>query len=71
MARIGEGFTAVVPMKLDRPEFLGATVGLLGDTAVRACVGEAVHEHLGIWFEDRPERPAEIVARLVRGLHDD
>lgn len=71
VARISEGFTAVVSVKLDRPEFLGATVGLLGNTAVRACVGEAVQEHLGIWFEERPERAAEIVARLVRGLHED
>ncbi|MGW7730339.1 DNA gyrase subunit B [Streptomyces canus] len=71
VARIGEGLTAVVSVKLDRPQFLGATVGLLGNTAVRACVGEAVQEHLGTWFEERPERAAEIVARLVRGLHED
>ena len=71
VARISEGFTAVVSVKLDRPEFLGATVGLLGNTAVRACVGETVQEHLGTWFEERPERAAEIVARLVRGLHED
>ncbi|MFJ9100749.1 ATP-binding protein [Streptomyces sp. LUP47B] len=71
VTRIGEGLTAVVSVKLDRPEFLGATVGLLGNTAVRACVGEAVREYLGIWFEERPERAAEIVARFVRGLHED
>nr|WSZ20418.1 hypothetical protein OH837_47560 [Streptomyces canus] len=29
VARIGEGLTAVVSVKLDRPQFLGATVGLL------------------------------------------
>ncbi|MET9792713.1 hypothetical protein [Streptomyces canus] len=71
MARIGEGLTAVVSVKLDRPEFLGATVGLLGNTAVRACVGEAVQEHLSTWFDERPERAAEIVARFVRGVHED
>ncbi|MDH6493915.1 DNA gyrase subunit B [Streptomyces sp. SAI-149] len=70
-ARIGEGLTAVVSVKLDRPEFLGATVGLLGNTAVRACVGDAVQECLGAWFEERPERAAEIVAQLVRGPHED
>ncbi|MCX4853593.1 DNA gyrase subunit B [Streptomyces canus] len=71
VARIGVGLTAVVSVKLDRPEFLGATVGLLGNTAVRACVGEAVQEHLGTWFEERPERAAEIVARFVRGVHEE
>ncbi|WP_328974308.1 DNA gyrase subunit B [Streptomyces canus] len=71
VARIGEGLTAVVSVKLDRPEFLGATVGLLGNTAVRACVGEAVQEHLSTWFDERPERAAEIVARFVRGVHED
>ena len=53
--RIGEGLTAVVSVKLDHPEFIGATHGLLGDAAVRACVAEAVREHLGTWLEEHPE----------------
>lgn len=65
---IGVGLTAVVSVKLDRPEYLGATHGLLGDTDVRVCVGEAVREYLGNWFEERPERAAEIVDRIVRGV---
>ncbi|MER5209214.1 hypothetical protein ABT063_01080 [Streptomyces sp. NPDC002838] len=69
--RIGEGLTAVVSVKLDRPEFLGATHGLLGNTDVRVCVGEAVREHLGNWFEEQPERAAEVVDRIVRGIHQD
>ncbi|MGP4046310.1 ATP-binding protein [Streptomyces sp. 2A115] len=69
--RIGEGLTAVVSVKLDRPEFLGATIGLLGNTDVRICVGEAVREHLGNWFEEQPERAVEVVDRIVRGSHRD
>lgn len=67
--RIGEGLTAVVSVKLDRPEFLGATHGLLGNADVRACVGEAVREHLGNWFEEHPDRAAEVVGRIARGIH--
>jgi DNA gyrase subunit B len=67
--RIGEGLTAVVSVKLDRPEFLGATRELLGNTDVRVCVGEAVREHLGNWFEEQPKRAAQVVDRIVRGIH--
>ncbi|UUU36573.1 ATP-binding protein [Streptomyces sp. CA-210063] len=69
--RIGEGLTAVVSVKLDRPEFLGATRGLLGNTDVRVCVGKAVREHLGNWFEEQPGRAAVVVDRIVRGIHQD
>ncbi|MDC0770247.1 ATP-binding protein [Streptomyces sp. HD] len=69
--RIGEGLTAVVSVKLDRPEFLGATIGLLGNPEVRACVGEAVRECLDGWFEEHPERAAEIVDRIARGTTQD
>jgi len=65
--RIGEGLTAVVSVKLDGPEFLGATHGMLGGAAVRACVAEAVREHLGTWLEEHPEQAAAVVGRIVRG----
>ncbi|MDT9698309.1 hypothetical protein [Streptomyces sp. P17] len=63
--RLGEGLTAVVSVKLDHPEFLGATRGLLGNPYVRECVGEAVRERLGTWFADHPERAAEVVDRMT------
>ncbi|WP_371673804.1 ATP-binding protein [Streptomyces sp. NBC_00289] len=68
---IAGGCTAVVSVKLDRPEFLGATSELLGNKDVRVCVAEAVQDHLSTWFETRPERAAEIVDRIVRGTHQD
>ncbi|WP_229911255.1 DUF664 domain-containing protein [Streptomyces aurantiogriseus] len=65
--RIGEGLTAVVSVKLDRPEFLGATHGVLGGAAVRGCVAEAVREHLSRWFEEQPERAEAAVGRILQG----
>lgn len=69
--RIGEGLKAVVSVKLDRVEFLGPTRGLLGNAEVRACVAEAVRDHLGAWFEQHPERAAQIVGRRVRSIPQD
>ncbi|NUL04741.1 DNA gyrase subunit B [Streptomyces lunaelactis] len=69
--RIGEGLTAAVSVKLDRPEFLGSTNGVLGGAAVRACVGEAVREHLGRWLEGHPEQAAAVIGRIVQGARRD
>ncbi|WP_031476163.1 ATP-binding protein [Streptomyces bicolor] len=63
--RVGQGLTAIVSVKLDRPEFLGATRGQLGNTDVRVCVREAVRERLGNWFEEHPEQAMEVVDRIV------
>ncbi|MFC1436228.1 DNA gyrase subunit B [Streptacidiphilus sp. N1-3] len=63
--RVGEGLTAVVSVKLDDPEFLGSTCGVLGNTAVRACVGQAVQEHLGGWLEAHPEHAAAVLDRII------
>ena len=63
--RIGEGLTGVVSVKLDHPEFEGATRGVLGNVAVRSCVRETVREHLGRWLEGHPELAAAIVGRIV------
>ncbi|MER6199493.1 DNA gyrase subunit B [Streptomyces sp. NPDC001586] len=54
--RIGEGLTAVVSVKLDHPEFHGATNGRLGGAVVRVCVAQAVRDRLGAWM-DRPAGP--------------
>ena len=69
--RMGEGLTAVVSVKLDRPEYLGATHELLGNTDVRDCVGEAVREHLGNWFEEQPSQAAQVVDRILRNTRQD
>jgi len=63
---IVESLTAVVSVKLDQPEYLGATRTLLGNADVRVCVAEAVREHLGDWFAEQPKRAEEVVDRVVR-----
>ncbi|WP_328964749.1 ATP-binding protein [Streptomyces virginiae] len=63
--RVAAGLTAVVSVKLDDPEFVGATHGELGNAAVRACVGEAVGEHLGAWLEENPEQATAVVDRIL------
>ncbi|MET7988335.1 ATP-binding protein [Streptomyces sp. NPDC005281] len=64
--QIGEGLTAVVSVKLDRPEFEGSTRGVLGNSAVRDCVGQSVQHHLGRWLKEQPERAAAVIDRVVR-----
>ncbi|WP_330310981.1 MULTISPECIES: DNA gyrase subunit B [unclassified Streptomyces] len=65
--RVGEGLTAVVSVKLDRPEFLGAIRERLGNDEARACVARAVREHLGRWLREDSERAAAVVGRIVAG----
>ncbi|MEU2389699.1 hypothetical protein [Streptomyces sp. NPDC007369] len=69
--QIVEGLTAVVSVKLDRPEFTGSTHGVLGGAAVRAGVANAVQQHLGAWLHEHPEQAAAIVDRIIRGARKD
>ncbi|MEV7446899.1 hypothetical protein AB0O22_38120 [Streptomyces sp. NPDC091204] len=68
---IGEGLTAVVSVKLDRPEFQGATNGRLGGAVVRVRVGQAVRDRLGAWLEQDPDRASALIGRIVRGTSRD
>lgn len=57
----GYAVTAVVSVRLDEPEFTGSTLTALGGARVRACVEEAVREHVRGWLEADPERAARAV----------
>lgn len=63
--RIGEGLTAVVSVKLDHPSFVGPTHGVLSNPAVRACVDEALREHLGNWLDGHPQQAAAVIDRII------
>ncbi|MFJ9943069.1 DNA gyrase subunit B [Streptomyces erythrochromogenes] len=63
---VGADLTAVVSVKLDDPELTDCTRRTLGNTAVRACVAEAVREHLGAWLEEHPREAEGIVDRILR-----
>ncbi|MFE4305882.1 ATP-binding protein [Streptomyces sp. NPDC056891] len=65
--RVGEGLTAVLSVKLDRPEFHGATRTLLAGAEVRSCVEEAVRVRVGAWLERHPEQASAVVHRIVGG----
>ncbi|MFC4033301.1 DNA gyrase subunit B [Streptomyces polygonati] len=71
LERISEGLTAVVSVKLHRPQYEGATHGILGNTAVHTCVGEAVRQRLGAWLENHPEQAAAVLGRIIRGAGRD
>jgi DNA gyrase subunit B len=62
--QLGLGLTAVVSVKLDQPELLGALHDVLGNPPVRACVAEAVREHLAAWLRAEPEQATVVLARL-------
>ena len=64
---VGEGLTAVVSVKLERPEFEGATRGVLGNAAVHTCVRQAVQEELGGWLGEYPRQAAALIGRIVQG----
>ncbi|WMX44295.1 DNA gyrase subunit B [Streptomyces roseicoloratus] len=63
-AQLGAGLTAVVSVKLDSPEFEGATRSRLGNRPVRACVAEAVREHLIAWLRADPAQATTVLARI-------
>ncbi|MFK0189162.1 DNA gyrase subunit B [Streptomyces rubiginosohelvolus] len=69
--RVGEGLTAVVSVRLDRPEYHGSTRGRLGGAAVRDGVEQGVREHLGSWLDRHPERAAAIIGRITRDTAPD
>ncbi|MEU6353221.1 DNA gyrase subunit B [Streptomyces sp. NPDC047072] len=59
--QIGRGLTSVVAVRLDTPEFEGATRGRLGGGEVREGVEEIVREHLSAWLVEHPEEAAAVI----------
>ncbi|OSC69457.1 DNA gyrase subunit B [Streptomyces sp. BF-3] len=69
--RVGEGLTAVVSVRLDRPEHHGPTGARLGGATVRDGVEQGVREHLGSWLDRHPERAAAVIGRITRDTDPD
>ncbi|MFF0291923.1 DNA gyrase subunit B [Streptomyces sp. NPDC005262] len=63
--RLCDSLTAVVSVKLDRPEFEGATRGILGNAEVREFVALAVQDHLITWLADDPRLASTVVSRIA------
>ncbi|MBD0695850.1 ATP-binding protein [Streptomyces sp. CBMA123] len=62
--QLGAGLTAVVSVKLDHPKLKGATRDRLGNEPARACVAEAVREHLTAWLHAEPAQATAILTRI-------
>ncbi|MEU6242420.1 ATP-binding protein [Streptomyces sp. NPDC047024] len=62
--QLGAGLTAVVSVKLDQPELEGPTCNRLSNGPVRACVTEAVREHLTAWLRANPAQATAILTRI-------
>ncbi|HET9171492.1 MAG TPA: ATP-binding protein [Actinospica sp.] len=63
---VSEGLTAVVSVRLERPEYEGCTLGKLGSPAVRGHVRQSVQKELGEWLRKHPEQAADLVGRMIR-----
>ncbi|QKZ16312.1 ATP-binding protein [Streptomyces chartreusis] len=65
--RLCDGLTAVVSVKLDRPEFEGATRDCLGNAEVRESVAPAVRDQLIAWLAEDPRLASAVVGRIAAG----
>jgi len=54
-------------VKLDRPEFEGATRDFLGNAEVRESVAPAVRGHLIAWLAEDPRLASAVVSRIAAG----
>ncbi|GAB7019919.1 DNA topoisomerase (ATP-hydrolyzing) subunit B [Halostagnicola bangensis] len=62
---IREGLTAVISIKHPDPQFEGQTKTKLGNSEVRGIVESAMHEGLGIYFEENPDTAQAVVMKAV------
>ncbi len=62
---IREGLTAVVSVKIPRPQFEGQTKTKLGNTEVKGIVEAIVNEKLGDYLEENPTVARRVIAKAV------
>jgi len=60
-----EGLTAVVSVRIAKPQFEGQTKTKLGNSEVAGMVQAAVNDKLGAWFEQNPREAKRIVLKSV------
>jgi DNA gyrase subunit B len=60
-----EGLTAVVSVRISKPQFEGQTKTKLGNSEVTGMVQSAVNDRLGAWFEQNPREAKRIVMKSV------
>jgi DNA gyrase subunit B len=62
---IREGLTAVISVKIPRPQFEGQTKTKLGNTEVKGIVEAVVNDKLGAFLEENPAVARRIIAKAV------
>jgi DNA gyrase subunit B len=62
---IREGLTAVISVKIPRPQFEGQTKTKLGNTEVKGIVEAIVNDKLGAFLEENPVVAKRIIAKAV------
>jgi len=62
---IREGLTAVVSVKIPRPQFEGQTKTKLGNTEVKGIVEAILNEKLGSFLEENPSVARRIVGKVI------
>ncbi len=62
---IREGLTAVISVKIPRPQFEGQTKTKLGNTEVKGIVEAIVNDKLGAYLEENPQVARRIVMKSV------
>jgi DNA gyrase subunit B len=60
-----EGLTAVVSVKIGKPQFEGQTKTKLGNSEVKGLVEAIVNDRLGVFFEQNPQSARKIVMKSV------
>jgi DNA gyrase subunit B len=62
---IREGLTAIISVKIPRPQFEGQTKTKLGNTEVKGIVEAIVNDKLGAYLEENPNVSRRILAKSV------
>ena len=62
---VREGLTAVVSVKLPRPQFEGQTKTKLGNSEMAGIVATLVYEKLNQYFEENPREAKAIIEKVV------
>jgi len=62
---IREGLTAVISVKIPRPQFEGQTKTKLGNTEVKGIVEAIVNDRLGAYLEENPSVAKRIVGKAI------
>ncbi|MFQ5876725.1 MAG: DNA topoisomerase (ATP-hydrolyzing) subunit B [Acidobacteriota bacterium] len=65
---VREGLTAVISVKLTRPQFEGQTKTKLGNSEVKGIVEAIVHDRLSAFFEENPPVARRILEKALEAL---